>query len=211
MSPRTLVGLDLGGTKLRGAIADEAGALFGELLEPTLQGAASEMIDQMVAMVRRLATDATATVDAVGVAVGAAPDPGTGRLDSVANMPGLRGVALAHELERELGIPIVVENDANLAALAEGSSGVAAGIRDYIVIALGTGIGVGIVSDGQLLHGWRGMAGEVAFLPLGGKPGSAAAERVGTYESAVGGAAVQSRIEAASTVAGAIRRDGTFR
>ncbi len=180
---RYIVGIDLGGTNLRGALADDSGEILGELREPTAQGSAEVMIGQVAALVERLAEGHA--VAAVGVSAAVAVDPETGAVDSTANVPGLAGVRLAAELERAIGHPVVVANDADLAALAEGRSGVAVGVRDYVVIAIGTGIGMGIVANGELRRGWRGMAGEIGLVPM--PDGS-------NYEAAAAGPALRARI-----------------
>jgi glucokinase len=202
-----LLAFDLGGTTLRGAVADEECVPIAEAVDVAHHGGAPERLDQMAAMALRLAGLATkslgneAAIVACGLGLAAAVAPSSGRLRSVHNLPGLAGIDIGQQLERRLGMPVSVENDANLAALAEGRAGAAVGVRDYVFIAIGTGIGMGIVLEGRLRRGWRGMAGEVGFLPLGANPRTARARRTGAWESVASGPAIRRRI--ASTVASA--------
>jgi len=200
MTLRALLGFDLGGTNLRGALADENCVPIVEAVERTHHGGTAAMLDQIFAMAAGLARSAEAlvagevAVAACGLGLATAIAPGSGRLRSIHNLPALAGINVGEELERRLGVPVSVENDANLAALAEGRAGGAVDIRDYVFIAIGTGIGMGIVMDGRLRRGWRGMAGEVGFLPLGANPRTSGARRTGAWESAAAGPAVRRRI-----------------
>jgi glucokinase len=215
---RVLLGFDLGGTNLRAAVALEDGVPVAEMVEATRHDSALGMLDQMATMAASLAGSASeltrsrVAVAACGVGLAAAVAPGSGRLRSVHNLPGLAGINLGHELALRLGVPVSVENDANLAALAEGRAGAAIGVRDYVFIAIGTGIGMGIVTDGRLRRGWRGMAGEVGFLPLGANPRSARARHSGAWELAAAGPAVRRRIARAvrSGTSTALGRSSSF-
>jgi predicted NBD/HSP70 family sugar kinase len=199
----TLLGFDLGGTNLRAALADADGLPIVEAVEATHHGSAAGMLDQMAAMAARLAVSASSVgrgevpITACGLGLATAVAPGSGRLRSIHNLPALAGINIGEELERRLGVPVTVENDANLAALAEGRMGAAVGVSDYVFLAIGTGIGMGLVLDGRLRRGWRGMAGEVGFLPLGANPRTARARRSGTWELAAAGPAVRRRIASA--------------
>ena len=193
-----LLGIDLGGTKLRAALADEAGAILAETVEPATGGAGDAIVAQVVAVLETLAGRAgrpSAAVRIAGIALPVALRPGSGLAWSTANIPGLDGVAADAVFARALGFPVVVENDANCATLGEGRTGAAAGESDYAVLAIGTGIGGGIVSGGRLLRGARGGAGEVAFLPVGGDPWSPRSRASGAYETVVAGPAVVARLE----------------
>ncbi len=114
-------------------------------------------------------------------------------------MPGLAGVDVLGELRRRLRTPVIVENDVNLAALGELRYGVAAGVDDFVLIAIGTGIGMGIVAGGQLQRGARGGAGEIGFLPFGSDPTTAEAKNGGAFELAAAGPAIRARIQEATS------------
>ena len=165
---RLFVG-DLGGTKLHTAIVDETGAILGERLEPTAAGVHA-VIDQIVRLHAELATACAVPASAIGAAAMGVPgslDPRSGAVGFAPNIQGLDTVDLAAELERRLGHRVRLENDVNLAALGESAAGCAQGLQNFAFVALGTGIGMGLVLDGRLVRGHRGMAGEIALLPVG--------------------------------------------
>jgi glucokinase len=82
------------------------------------------------------------------------------------NLPGWEDIHLAHELERQFGVPVFVENDANMAAIGEHWRGVARGLDNFVFIALGTGVGSGLFIDGHLCRGRSGAAGELYLVNL---------------------------------------------
>jgi predicted NBD/HSP70 family sugar kinase len=181
--PVRLFAADLGGTKLHAAIVDEAGRLLAERLEPTAVGAAA-VIDQIAELRDALTAEAgLSSVDILSSALGVpgAVDPRSGRVALATNIVGLDAVDVAASLATRLGHPVRLENDVNLAALGEAAIGSARGVRDFAFISLGTGVGMGLVSDGRLLRGRRGMAGEIAMLPARA-PGEASAREVALEE-----------------------------
>lgn len=186
-----VIGLDLGGTKLRGAIGNAAGEMLVEFDEPTANHAPDSTLAQMAEMARSLAARAGVPLEAVEhVAIGVpgivAPDGG------VALSPNVsfdRNTPLAATLGTMLGLPVSVDNDANLSAFGEYTVGRGhdRGAHSLAFLALGTGIGMGLIVDGHLLHGNSGGAGEIALLPFGVDPFSAVrAHPGGAYEAAVG-------------------------
>lgn len=200
MTGRPLLGIDISAGRIRALLVDGP-TVVAELAEPTRQGSAREMVAQIVGLAARLVThsipkggDLRSTVKAVGVSVPASVDPGDGRLGPSLAMPDMAGTELRSVLAAAFGIPVAVENDANVAALAEGRLGAAVGIDNYVVVVIREGIGMGIVLDGQLRHGWHGRAGEIARLPLGGEGVNSEQARSTDYESVVSGSAVRSRM-----------------
>ncbi len=168
-----VLGVDLGGTKMRAAFADLHGGILAEVVEPTAHGSAEQVVAQVAAAHVALAATAGVAPGAVlaaGLGLPLAVDPRTGESWSFHNVPGLGGVAAGDAFRHALGMPLAFDNDANCAAIGEGRAGAAVGLADYAVIAIGTGIGSGIVAGGRLLRGVHGGAGEIAFLPLGTDP-----------------------------------------
>jgi len=198
---RLVLGVDLGGTKVRAALADSNGEVRAELVEPAdarVPGALAVQVRRMLGELRSQAGVADPRdVRAAGFALPVTIHPLTGAIGSFHNVPGLRGTDPRDELATALGIPVAVGNDADLAALAEGRHGAAIGERDYVVVAIGTGIGMGIVAGGLLVRGSRGRAGEIGYLPLGADPTEAESLRAGAFERAAAGPALRRRIDAA--------------
>jgi predicted NBD/HSP70 family sugar kinase len=214
-------GVDVGGTKMRTALAGPDGRILAEATEPTVGDSAAGLVARIAEALDRLRAEAAAgqgdgPIVAAGVALPGGVDPRTGRLDSVHNVPGLRDTDhLRADLEAALGMPVAIDNDANAAAIAERAHGVARGFDDVAVMAIGTGIGLGLIAGGRLIHGARGMAGEIAFLPVGGaRVGSrptlpdgssdqvrtadaAPGDEVPAYEALVAGPGLRRRIDAA--------------
>jgi glucokinase len=195
-----VLGVDLGGTKLRAALARLDGSVVAELEEPTARGSGEAVVAQVanaLGVLRDRAGAAPADVVAAGLAVPVAIDPGSGQTWSTQNVPGFAGLDVGAAFGQALGVPVDIDNDGNCAALGEGRAGTAAGVSDFVVVVIGTGIGSGIVSGGRLLRGAHGGAGEIAYLPLGADPWDERNRVRGPFEAAVAGPAVQARVEAA--------------
>jgi predicted NBD/HSP70 family sugar kinase len=195
-----VLGVDLGGTKMRAALADGEGAILAELIEPTVRGNGEAIVGQVAAALRTLRARCGAEaghIGAAGLALPVAVDPRSGRSWSFHNVPGLGTVDAAVALREALEMPVVVDNDGNCAALGEGRQGAAIGLADFVVIVLGTGIGSGIVAGGRLVRGAHGGAGEIAFLPLGSDPWEERNRTLGAYETVVAGPAIRTRVDAA--------------
>ncbi|MFE7117302.1 ROK family protein [Streptomyces sp. NPDC057654] len=153
------VGADVGGTKVRTLVTDDNGTVVQSSTEPTEH----DVVGQLTRQIRALGAG---RVRAVGVGVPGVVAPDTGVISRAPNVPGLDGLPLADELAAVLGLPVTVENDIVAAALAEQRLGGHAG-ETLAVIAAGTGIGLGIVHDGDVIRGDTGAAGEIADLPIG--------------------------------------------
>jgi len=168
-----VLGVDIGGERIRLEVADLAGTVVSRVDERNRCRSARSLVQ----MVRELADQ---TVAAAGITFGevvakvvgspGVPDPRTGALRHAANLPGWGRRGLLEELGHALGPGLVVENDANLAAVGEQTAGAAQGVDTFVCITVGTGIGMGIVFNGQLFRGAHGAAGEIAFLPYGWPP-----------------------------------------
>ena len=151
--------MDLGGTKCL-AVVLEDGRVVDERRVPTPVGE-DALLDTLAAV----AVDVQAGGPAEGVGVGV---PGLvdrqGVLRFAPNLPGVADLAIGAELAARLGLPVRVDNDATCAAWGERQAGAARGYDDVLVVALGTGIGGGIIVDGVLLRGANGFAGEVGHM-----------------------------------------------
>lgn len=170
---RLVVGIDLGGTNLRVAVADLLGDILAEEAEGTDQGGGRAVLSQIARMARRLVARSGLPWSRVAVASLSAPgvfEPDSDHVELAFNIPGFGSLALRRELESALEVPVIIDNDVNLAAEGERWGGMARDIADFAFIAIGTGIGMGLVSGGRVVHGSRGAAGEIAYLPIGSDP-----------------------------------------
>lgn len=153
---RTVLALDIGGTKLAAALVTEAGTLVEVVQVPTPE---SDVFAALVGLVSPLAGRATAC----GVGCGG-PMTSGGEEVSPLNIPSWRGFPLRARLAEAIGLPVVVDNDAKALALGEGWTGAARGERDYLAMVVSTGVGGGLVVDGHLLDGAAGNAGHIGHV-----------------------------------------------
>lgn len=189
---RLVCGLDLGGTKLLTVVtAPEADEPLLVTKTPRPDG---DLIGGLAAATRE-AVDAAervqpgGRVEAVGVGVAGLVDR-EGVLRYGPNLPGLTDVAVGPSLTDELGLPVVVDNDATCAGWAEHRKGSARGTRDSVTVTLGTGIGAGLVSAGAVLGGTHGFAGEPGHMTVDPHGPRCACGRVGCWEQFASGSAL---------------------
>ncbi len=136
-----------------------------------------------------LAEDALHTVV---IGVGGAPDPVTGKLRYASHLPGWHAPRLVEGLAEAIGAPVTIENDVNLAAVAEQSAGAAGGFEDFVLLWAGEGTGAAIVIAGRLHRGFTGGAGEVGYMPVPGSPVRDVRRRnSGGFQELVGAPAVR--------------------
>jgi predicted NBD/HSP70 family sugar kinase len=189
-----VVGIDLGGSNVRLSLTDLAGEQLASGGAATEQAGPDALVEQLVGLAQQLAASADvswARVAAAGVGVAGAVHRDGSNLRLAPNLPvdpGFAGV-----LGERLGVPVVFDNDVNVATLAEQRYGLGAGVDDFVFIAVGTGIGMGIVASGALVRGATGAAGEIGFLPLGLAPFDPASQVAGSLEEVAGGAGVARR------------------
>lgn len=162
------IGVDLGGTNLRVAAVDTSGRVLERMSEPAVYGSGPDkVVTEIVRTIRQVRNRAGAAgLQGVGIGVPGFIDIEAGVVVGAANLPGFDGFPIRDQIQKELGTKIYLENDANAAALGEMWIGAGRGVKDLILITLGTGIGGGIVIDGKVLHGFRGMAGEIGHMTV---------------------------------------------
>lgn len=153
-----VVGVDVGGSGVRAAHVDDAGGVHGLIAVP--------LPDRSVVSVCAAIERAVRGLEPERVGVGVPGFLRDGAIQASPNFPEWRAVPLGALLEERLGLPVVVENDANSAAL--GAWWERGGDHDVVLLTLGTGVGGGVVSGGQLLRGLRGTASELGHLYVGG-------------------------------------------
>ena len=160
----TVIGIDLGGTTIGLGCYTAAGDCTRALSVPTPQPQEPEpVLDAIAAAIAQLAP---AGPFAIGIGT-PGPADATGRIALIGiNLPGWQQVPVADRLEARTGLPAVVANDANCAALGEAWLGAGRGLRDFIMLTLGTGVGGGIILNGELFVGHRGMAGELGHITI---------------------------------------------
>jgi predicted NBD/HSP70 family sugar kinase len=192
-------GCDLGGTKIMLAIADLTGRVIAERTIPTSPAGGQAVVEQIAGLVTELTAESGIPQGSLrGGALGApgAYDRERDRLRLVSNITGLEDFDISTRFADMLGIPVSVENDVIIAAKGELWAGAGNNLGSFAFLAMGTGIGLGIVADGRVVRGARGGAGEIASLPLGGNPFDSRNFPSGTLESAISSAAIVQRYKA---------------
>lgn len=166
--PRYSIGIDLGGTNLRAAAFDQSGQLLKKVSGTTPVEAGPEaVIADMVRSAEQLRAEfGRDTLVGIGVGVPGNIDMMSGTVQVWNNVPAFNRYPTRDELAKRLGTPVILENDANAAALGERWMGAGRGIDDLVMLALGTGIGGGIISRGEILHGHVGMASELGHITV---------------------------------------------
>lgn len=159
------IGIDLGGTNIKGGLCDEQGQFRARHSIATQAAAGFEhVVSRMAALVDELLNHAGfSKSDITGIGVGA-PGPmshSKGMIYGAPNLPGFVNVPLRDRFAEVTGLPVTLENDANAAAFGEFTAGAGKDVRNMVMLTLGTGIGGGIVLDGRLLRGFFDNAGEI--------------------------------------------------
>jgi glucokinase len=192
MSQQLAVGIDIGGTNTKFGIVDRRGNILcdGRMLTNQHEDVHG-FIDELHEHVSVLIAQVGGIENIRGIGVGA-PNGNfyTGNIEYAPNLRWKGVVPLAKLLSEKFGVPAILTNDANAAALGEYQYGAARSMRDFIVITLGTGVGSGIVANGQLIYGHDGFAGELGHCIVipGGRyhPGTGAHGSLEAYASATG-------------------------
>lgn len=164
-----VIGIDIGGTGTKIGLVDARGEILArdEGIATTAYSTFESFVGAMSEVIERLitATDSQGRVRGIGVG---APDSNyyTGNIEHAFNLPWKGVLPLAEMLSKQCGIPVHVTNDANAAAIGEMTYGTAKGMKNFIVITLGTGVGSGIVINGELVYGHDGFAGELGHVTM---------------------------------------------
>ncbi|HEY8917023.1 MAG TPA: ROK family protein [Chitinophaga sp.] len=192
MSQQLVVGIDIGGTNTKFGVVDRRGNILcdGRMLTNQHENVAG-FLDELHEHLSKLIDQAGGIDNIRGIGVGA-PNGNyyTGNIEYAPNLRWKGVIPLANLLGEKFGLPTVLTNDANAAALGELMYGAARSMKDFIVITLGTGVGSGIVANGQLIYGHDGFAGELGHCIVipGGRyhPGTGAHGSLEAYASATG-------------------------
>lgn len=161
----TIIGVDLGGTRIRAARLTPQLTLQARAEIPTrVQDGPDKIIQRMIGLIREV-WPSDGQVTSIGIAAPGPLDPFTGVILSPPNL-GWRNVPLRDMLTEAFAVPVIVGNDANAAALAEAMMGAGRGLRHMIYLTISTGVGSGIIVDGKLHTGARGLAAEAGLIPL---------------------------------------------
>ena len=192
------IGVDLGGTNIEAAAVQSGKVLKSKKKKTHADEGVETVLDRIEKTVRKLFDKMDAEAgDFDGLCLGApgAVDTSTGVVREAPNLPGWQDIPLGDELEDRLGIPVVVDNDVNIGVLGEYVYGAGRGSLNMVGIWVGTGIGGGIVVNGQPVHGWRGAAGEIGHTIVNPHGRTCSCGREGCVEAYSSKVAMREMIE----------------
>jgi glucokinase len=189
-----VLGIDLGGTKILAAVANLQGRVLsrGHSVTPAQKGPEA-VIKAILKAAHRALKQAGITsgeLSAIGVGAAGASNPDTGIISTSPNLPGWKDIPLKDIIEDEFGVKTFLGNDANAAALGELRFGAGRGVRNLIYVTISTGIGGGIVIDGELYSGSSGAAGEVGHMTIDDNGPLCTCGNTGCWETLASGTAL---------------------
>jgi glucokinase len=189
---RHAIGIDLGGTQLRVACVDGGGRILAleRVRSDDVEGR-DALIQQMAMLVQRVRSR---QVEAIGVGIPGSINRREGLVLGIPAFPGWSGVPLAGLLQNRVQLPVYLENDANVAALGEWRSGAGMGSSDVAYVTISTGIGAGIISDGRLVRGFGGLAGEIGHTRLTDNSPPCSCGQIGCFEAVASGKALDRKV-----------------
>ncbi|MHB8683382.1 MAG: ROK family protein [Dehalococcoidia bacterium] len=197
MSGDLYAGIDLGGTKILVLITDAQGSVLGEERVPTLATQGPDAVIARVAdAVRAAAAHAHVELSRIRAAGVSAPGPinaQEGDITDPPNLPGWHNVPLARVLHEKLGVPAVLENDANCGCIGEHNFGAGRGYHNMLYVTISTGIGGGVIIDDRLYAGASGAAGEVGHMGVAMGGPMCGAGHIGCLEAFASGTAIARR------------------
>lgn len=159
------IGIDLGGTNLRVGILDRSGHILAKNMAPTgSDRSANGVITRIAEEVGQIRKTHHGQILAVGCGIPGIVAFDKGMVISSPHFPEWSGVPMRDEISRRIGMPVVLDNDANMYALGEHRFGAGRGCKNMVLLTLGTGIGGGLVLGGDIFHGDEGFAGEVGHI-----------------------------------------------
>lgn len=166
MTKPYVIGIDMGGTNTAFGIVDARGnVIASSSIKTRKHSKIEDYIDELYSEISRLIETNDAQDKIQGIGIGA-PNANyfTGIIEDGVNLPWPTPIPLADLITEKFGIPTIITNDANAAAIGEMTYGAARGLKDFIMITLGTGVGSGIVINGQMVYGHDGFAGELGHV-----------------------------------------------
>ena len=167
MSEKLTIGIDIGGTRIKAGVIDGNGNLSSQINEPShVDKDYSELLGKLQEIVEYYRSIGDSDVTGVGLAVAGLMDSERRVIIEAPNCASLVGNSLPDDLTGKVGLPTIMDNDANVMAVGEGISGAAQDSRHYIALTLGTGVGGAVISNGVLIRGIDGGGGELGHFPI---------------------------------------------
>ena len=196
--PGYVAGVDVGGTNLRLAIADMSGTIVAKWYASTVSVREPEKVIRLildgVKNTLSQCQPSSSALRSIAIGVPGVTDVENGIVVATSYLMGWENVPLRSLVEKELNIPTAVDNDVNLAAIGESWAGSATGVRDFVFLAIGTGIGAVVVLEGRPYRGSSWAAGEVGYMLVPGvTEGPGKGNEPGALESLIGGEGIKTQ------------------
>ena len=188
-SESTFIGIDLGGATLKAALISGTGEIIQETRVDTEPTTPEALFKQVVEAVVALREDKSGggRVAGIGIGIPGLVNRKTNRIEVMPNLPALSQLDITTELSRETGLPVILDNDANAAAYGELQVGAARDRREVFFVRLGTGIGAGLIINGQIYRGAAGFAGEFGHMTIDPEGIECACGNIGCLETIASG------------------------
>lgn len=195
------VGVDIGGTNIKLGLVNSSGKIISQTRFETKSFASSKikLINALTEAIQKILIKnkcSIKNVKGIGIGLPGLIDPVKGVVKDLTNIPGWKNVSIVKMLKAKLHVPVFIENDVNLIALAEWKFGAAKGCRDLLCITLGTGVGGGLIFDNKLYRGPGFVAGEIGHMPIKENGIECPCGGRGCFERYVGNAYLLQRIKA---------------
>lgn len=174
------IGIDIGGTTVKGAVIDENGKLYGEGSVPTNKGEA--IADNVIMLCNKFSEEYGKKIVGIGIGCAGVIDAENGTVVKANNL-GLINFPLAKVVEKKFNLPVKITNDANAAALGEAKFGAGKDYEDSILVTLGTGVGGGIVIGGKLFEGYKSAGAEIGHMVIERGGNRCSCGRLGCFEA----------------------------
>lgn len=191
------IGFDLGGTQIRAALVEDGKVLGRASALTDVVGGPEAVIKQMQALVAQICSEADwERVVAIGMCAPGPLDSEAGIVDNITTLNGWNNFLLKERLEKEFDRPAIVENDGIAAAYGEWKYGAGIGLQHLVYVTVSTGVGGGVVVDGRLIHGRRGMAAHVGHFRITSEDVRCHCGATGCFEAVAAGSALGGRARA---------------
>jgi glucokinase len=183
------IGLDLGGSTLKGALISDSGEIIQETRFEAQQKGPDALFGQVVQAALDLRDNSAGggRIGGIGVGIPGLVNRKTNRIEVMPNLPALSQIDITTELSRETGLQVILDNDANTAAYGELQVGAARGRREVFFVTLGQGIGAGLIINGQIYRGAGGYAGEFGHMTIDPEGIECACGNIGCLETIASG------------------------
>jgi glucokinase len=167
MNNHLIAGIDVGGTKVALAIADSEGNLLSMTRFPTeVQLGPHRIIEKVLTELETMCGERQCDLAAIGIGCAGPLDRSRGLILSPPNLPGWDEIPIVNIVQDSFNVPVLLDNDANAAALGEFEQGAGRGLRDIVYMTISTGVGGGVIVNGEIVHGVGDGAGEVGHMPV---------------------------------------------